>query len=178
VNEIIKDKRKLEVIPYDPEWEKIYQIEKKKLISIFENELVKIHHIGSTAIPNCAAKPTIDILIECKDINQIEKYIEVMVREGYQFKGEQGIPGRQYFRKGVPNHTHHVHIYQNNDLNINRHLAFRDYLLSRPELIKKYSKIKIALVKEDCYDVDKYIDGKNDIVKRIEQQALYWQSCK
>ena len=36
-----------------------------------------------------------------------------MAESGYLYKGENGIPGRRYFRKGSDErHTHHIHIYR------------------------------------------------------------------
>lgn len=43
--------RKLEVLPYNSEWPNMFQNEKISLAQIMNNdELISIHHIGSTAI--------------------------------------------------------------------------------------------------------------------------------
>ena len=58
----------IELEDYNPNWPKIYLIEKEKLQDILVQDLITIHHIGSTAIPNIKAKPIIDILCVVKNI--------------------------------------------------------------------------------------------------------------
>ncbi|MFC6293608.1 GrpB family protein, partial [Macrococcus epidermidis] len=53
--------RKLEVVPYNSEWPNMFQKEKIALAQILNDELINIHHIGSTSIPGLIAKPIIDI---------------------------------------------------------------------------------------------------------------------
>lgn len=42
--------RKLEVLPYNSEWPNMFQNEKISLAQIMNDELISIHHIGSTVI--------------------------------------------------------------------------------------------------------------------------------
>jgi len=51
--------------PHNPEWPGRYKTEKELLIkTIGAENIVRINHIGSTAVPGLTAKPTIDILLE------------------------------------------------------------------------------------------------------------------
>lgn len=75
----------------------------------------------------------IDILIEVKDIEAINQYNLQMEALGYEAKGENGLKGRCFFRKGGNKRTHHVHIYENGNREIVRHTLFRDYLIAHPE---------------------------------------------
>lgn len=124
-----KDKkvRVIEVVPHNPNWHKEFSKEAEKISDIYQDEIVHIHHIGSTAIPEIYSKPIIDILIEVKDINNIDKYDKSMERLEYISKGEYGIAGRRFFMKGLYNRTHHVHIFETGSLEVQRHLDFRDY---------------------------------------------------
>lgn len=54
----------VEVVPYNPQWKKAFNAESEKLTAALAENLVFIHHIGSTAISNIYAKPIIDFLIE------------------------------------------------------------------------------------------------------------------
>lgn len=104
--------RKAEVFSYNENWKQMFRDEAKKLRSIFGNEIIDIHHIGSTSVPELKAKPIIDILSVVRDIHIIDNNNDEMKKVGYEPKGENGIPGRRYFQKGGDNRTHHVHIYQ------------------------------------------------------------------
>lgn len=166
--------RKVEVSSYDEKWAVLFAEEADKLKLVFENEMVAIHHIGSTAVPGLKAKPIIDIMPVVKDISLVDKYNEEMKSIGYEPKGENGIPNRRYFQKGGDNRTHHVHIYQVGSPEIKRHLAFRDYLLQNSRVMKSYGELKERLAQQFPYDIESYINGKDSFVKKIELKALEW----
>lgn len=50
------------IMPYDPTWPQQYAAEAARLKPIFNSALIGIHHVGSTAVPELAAKPEIDVL--------------------------------------------------------------------------------------------------------------------
>ena len=101
------------IAPHDKRWLEIFQREAKILSSIFSQILVRIEHIGSTSIPGMAAKPIIDILVEVTSLAEVDKLNNQMKALGYLPKGENGMPGRRYFRKGTDDiHTHHVHVHE------------------------------------------------------------------
>ena len=166
--------RKVEVCSYSQNWSELFEEESEKLNLILGNEMIEIHHIGSTAVAGLYAKPIIDILPVVKDINIVEKYYEEMIRIGYEPKGENGIPGRRYFQKGGDNRTHHIHIYQIGSSEIKRHLAFRDYLRNHPDVKQSYGELKIKLAQQFPYDITSYINGKQNLVKVIEKRAMDW----
>lgn len=126
--------RKVEVCSYNEKWVLMFAEKAEKLKQILGNEIVEIYHIGSTSVQWLMAKPIIDIMPVVYDIHIVDSYNDEMEKIGYKFKGENGIPGRRYFQKGEDNRTHHVHIYQVGSPEINRHLAFRDYLRNHPDV--------------------------------------------
>lgn len=168
-NSLDKNKRTVEVVPYNPNWEQNFKDEAKKIKKIFEEICVDIHHIGSTAIPLVKAKPIIDIMAEVKDINKVDNCNKQMEELGYKALGEYGIPKRRFFQKGGNNRTHYVHIFQTGNKEIKRHIAFRDYLISHPEKAKEYSSLKEKLEKKYRYDIDKYQEGKDKFIKKIDK---------
>lgn len=148
--------------------------EAEKLKLIFGNQLLDIHHIGSTSVQGLKAKPIIDIMPVVKDINIIDKCNEKMQDIGYEPKGENGIPGRRYFQKGGDNRSHHVHLYQVGSNEIKRHLVFRDYLQIHPDVMKHYGELKEKLAQQFPHDIESYINGKEHLVREIEVKALDW----
>jgi len=97
-----------------------------------------------------------------------------MIKEGYEPLGEYGIKNRRFFQKGGDKRTHHIHIFQENDINVIRHIAFRDYLNYNKKRLKEYENLKIKLAKKFPYNVDLYCNGKDSFIKEIEQEALIW----
>jgi GrpB-like predicted nucleotidyltransferase (UPF0157 family) len=88
--------------------------------------------------------------------------------------GEFGIRGRRYYRKGGDNRTHQIHAFEVGDANIDRHIAFRDYLAAHPAIRLEYQNLKIQLAKQFDNDIDQYCAGKDSFVKHHEAKALQW----
>lgn len=166
--------RRVEVVQFSEKWRFDFEMEAAILKEIFSAELIEIHHIGSTSIHGLSAKPIIDIMPVVKDIAQIDRYDGKMAAIGYEAKGENGITGRRYFQKGEDERTHHIHIYENGSPEIDRHLAFRDFLRAHPEKVKAYGNLKEKLAQQFPYDIEAYINGKAELAAWIEQEAMEW----
>ncbi|NDJ17938.1 GrpB family protein [Myxacorys almedinensis] len=169
---------KVEVVPPNSAWREEFSAESKRIALVMGENIVTIHHIGSTAIPGIYAKPVIDFLIEVKDINETDAQTAAMAAIGYEAMGEFGLPGRRYFRKEQPSgiRTHHVHTYEIGSPEINRHLAFRDYMIAHPDVAQQYSELKRELAKQYPQNIEGYMDGKDEFVQMVEKKALEWQN--
>ena len=119
----------------------MFSIESKMVAQALRSTVVAVHHIGSTAIPAIYAKPIIDLLVEVADIDDVDAHNPAMVALGYEALGEYGIPGRRYFRKGdeAGVRTHQVHTFEAGSPEVERHLAFRDFMLEHPVWARQYS---------------------------------------
>ncbi|WP_027963734.1 GrpB family protein [Halalkalibacillus halophilus] len=166
--------RKVEVIPYSKKWPQLFEKEAGKLRALFGKEIVTIHHIGSTSVPGLKAKPVIDMMPIVQDISMVDSFNDEMQQMGYESKGENGIKGRRYFQKGGDQRSHHVHFYQVGSPEIDRHLAFRDYLRAHPEPKQRYGDLKEELAMRFPDDIESYISGKESYAKEIEKRALDW----
>ncbi|SHJ89575.1 GrpB domain, predicted nucleotidyltransferase, UPF0157 family [Clostridium amylolyticum] len=170
--------REIEVVPYKTEWKKDYANEEKKIKNVFKDELINIHHIGSTAIPGICAKPVIDIMVIVKDICKVDMLNNEMLTIGYFSKGKYGIKGRRFFVKGQNNRTHNVHVYQTGHYEILRQLNFRDYLIAHPNEAKNYQNLKKELSEKFKFNIDKYNKGKDSYIKDIINKADQWAKIK
>jgi GrpB-like predicted nucleotidyltransferase (UPF0157 family) len=167
--------RRVEVLPYHHDWPELFEAEASALRQIFGEQIVAVHHFGSTAIPGSSAKPTIDILVIVREIGCADALAARLHAFGYVAVGEYGIPGRRFFYKGSYDlRTHHLHVYQFDNPAILRHIAFRDYLREHPISARAYSRLKEDLARAFPEDMDSYIAGKNDFVRQQEHEALTW----
>uniref|UniRef100_B8HZE8 GrpB family protein n=1 Tax=Cyanothece sp. (strain PCC 7425 / ATCC 29141) TaxID=395961 RepID=B8HZE8_CYAP4 len=143
--------RKVEVLPHNPKWREMFEVEATRIADALGSNVCRIHHIGSTAIPGIYAKPIIDLLPEVQELTKVDECSLVMELLGYEGMGEFGIEGRRYFRKlnfeGI--RTHHVHIFTVGSKQVQRHLAFRDYMIAHPDEAQRYSDLKRRLAKEN-----------------------------
>ena len=161
------------VLNYDPEWPLKYERERKAIAEILDGNGISIYHIGSTSVPGLAAKPIIDMMAVVRSLEKVDDARGKFSELGYEYLGEFGIAGRRYFRKGGDERTHQIHIFQADDWNnIERHLAFRDYMRTHEKERVEYAEIKTALAQRFPYDIDGYCDGKDAFVREMEKRAL------
>jgi len=172
--------RKVEVVPHDARWRDAFEAEAKCVAAALGGNVVAIHHIGSTAIANIYAKPVIDLLVEVRDINEVDGQSPAMESLGYEVMGEYGIPGRRYFRKDSRERirTHHIHAFEANSAEAERHLAFRDYMIAHPGDAQRYSELKRRLAEEHPQSLDAYMDGKDDFIKEVDRRAARWRTSQ
>ncbi|WP_026688504.1 GrpB family protein [Alteribacter aurantiacus] len=167
-------KRKVRVVTYDPAWKDTFAEAELELRTIFEEG--DIHHIGSTSVEGLSAKPIIDILIEVDHIERADEETERMEHHGYVARGEHGIPGRRFFYKGEgEERSLHIHTFEKGSDGAKRHLAFRDYLRSHPDVKEEYGTLKTLLVKKHPESLEDYMDGKDPFIKTVEKEALVWR---
>ncbi|MBD8070581.1 GrpB family protein [Bacillus sp. PS06] len=171
--------RNVIVTEYQPQWIDMFETEARHLRRVFNDELLDIHHFGSTSVPGLKAKPIIDILPVVKDIQLVDQFNDEMITLGYEPMGEYGIHRRRYFRKGKDNRTHHIHVFdQTSQDDIVRHLAVRDYLRTHPLKAKEYGDLKQQLAHLHPTNMEAYINGKDQFVKDLEQKAVIWYKTK
>lgn len=165
--------RKLEIVPYDSEWPKLFEKEKKILSKPLYNWIFEIEHIGSTAVPNLASKPTIDILMGAVDFDVVDVFcIEPIEALGYEYveNYEKVIKDRRFFQKldANGNHLFHIHLVQFNGPLWHKYLYFRNYLRKYPEAAKEYETLKKELLSQSS-DIEAYAKGKMPFIQKIEK---------
>lgn len=172
--------RKVEVVPHNPQWRNEFEAEAKQIAAALGENVLAIHHIGSTSIPGIYAKPIIDVLVEVSDLIEMDGQSSAMQSLGYEVMGEFGIPGRRYFRKNNQEgiRTHHIHVFAVGSPEVERHLAFRDYLIACPEDAQSYSDLKRKLAEKYPQSPNEYVDGKDDFIREMDRRAAQWRSSQ
>jgi GrpB-like predicted nucleotidyltransferase (UPF0157 family) len=167
--------RKVDVVGYDRAWPAAFASEAEQIRGVLGSNRIAIHHMGSTAVPGLAAKPTIDLLIEVESLAVLDACNPTMLSLGYQAKGEHGIPGRRYFQRLEGDvHLFHVHAFKMGHPDILRHLNFRDYLRAHPDEARAYQALKLRLAAQFRYEPRCYTSGKTAFILAIDQRAALW----
>ncbi len=168
---------KVVLVPHDPAWGEAARAEAARLESAIGDGLFCVHHVGSTAIPGISAKPILDLMPVVADIGRLDGARGAIEALGYDWWGEYGLPGRRYCTKtdsATGRRLIQLHCYQDGSSEIERHLAFRDYLRVRPEIARAYDQEKArcrALHPDSSHD---YSDCKGAWVQATEAEALEW----
>ena len=168
----------IRVVPHNPCWATQFALEAKRVRKALGANVVAIHHIGSTAIPTIYAKPIIDMLVEVAALQRVDEDTSAMVALGYEGLGAFGIPGRRYFRKdndaGI--RVYHVHVFARESPQVERHLAFRDFMIYHPNWAEQYSALKQTLAAAHRDDREAYMDGKDAFIKEMDRKAAAWRA--
>ncbi len=91
-------------------------------------------------------------------------------RAGYTHRGEQGIPGRDFLRRGEPR-QYHIHLTVVGSTFWHDHRDFRNWLRSHPGVAADYAALKQQLAARYPADREAYIEGKTAFVESVLQAA-------
>lgn len=135
----------VDLLPHDPAWAEAAKRESTRLAAVLGGRLVAVHHVGSTAVPGIRAKPILDLLpvvVELAALDEARAAVEAL---GYTWWGEYGLPGRRYCTRDDPvtgRRLVQLHGYERDSPEIERHVAFRDYLRAHPAVASTYEAEK------------------------------------
>ncbi len=160
------------LVSYDLNWPRDYDREASALCRAMADDLFRIHHIGSTAVPGLTAKPTIDILMEITTEADPERMKKNVIATGYRLISKADDPEwmftKGYTETGFVGRTYHLHVRRPGDWD---ELYFCDYLRDHPEACRDYEKLKTELKARFEHDRDAYTEGKTAFIKNISGLA-------
>ena len=143
--------------PFNPLWREWFEEEKAFLLkSLASEKVLRISHIGSTAIGGIWAKPIIDILVEVPREASLSQLKQVLLEAGYLCMQE------------TPTRIFHLHLRYWGD---NDELYFRDYLQEHLLVARQYEVLKLSLWKPYQHDRDAYTAHKTDFIRKYTQIA-------
>ena len=164
------------IVDYNPQWPHMYEEERARIQDAIGDCLIDIQHVGSTSIPGLSAKPILDIMPVIREISLVASCVKPLEVLGYAYFGENGIPGRHYFRKptGITTKPHlvHLHILEKGHDQWAMMLLFRDYLRLHPESALQYDVLKRELAEKYGFDRVGYTDAKESFVRSIIRAAV------
>ncbi|TKU12297.1 GrpB family protein [Citrobacter sp. wls829] len=159
------------VVVYDPSWPEIYSAFESKIKNKLGSNLLKIDHVGSTAVPGLAAKPVIDIDVTVADAADEGIYLLALENLGYELiVREPRFHGHRLFHYENPRVN--LHIFTRDTPETDRHLLFRDWLRQSEKDCKLYADAKFEAVKGCSFDIQKYHENKSKVVHDIYQRIF------
>lgn len=165
------------MLPYDPRWSAVAADRAVQIATILGRTMVAWHHIGSTSIPGIQAKPVIDLMPLVASVEAVDALHPEFEAAGYCWYGEFGLPGRRYVNmddSATGDRVANVHIYAADNPEVERHLAFRDYLRAHTAVARDYEAVKLVCAARYPTDIYGYMDCKDAICKQIERDAVEW----
>jgi GrpB-like predicted nucleotidyltransferase (UPF0157 family) len=157
----------VQVVASDPRWSALALEEVTRLRASFPE--AEIEHVGSTAVPELAAKPVIDLLL---GFARLPPSLRI---PDYEALGEAGVPGRLYFRKRGPV-SFNVQAVERGGPLWRDALTLRDYLRAHPEERDLYAAKKRQTVESGANTLLRYSNGKAPLVAEMLERARRWAS--
>lgn len=152
------------VTPYNPQWPLWFEQIKAYIWPVISDFAVSVEHVGSTSVEGLAAKPIIDLDVVIPHSRYLPLAIERLATLAYVHRGNLGIEGRDAFQAPQGFLRHHLYVCPKDSLGLRNHLALRDYLRAHPEAVQTYSLLKQQLAEQHPNDIDKYIEGKTEMI--------------
>lgn len=160
------------LVEHSKDWEVWYEEEKRIITSLIPKEyIIRVAHIGSTAISNIWAKNIVDILIELNLETQLEAVKNILTNNGWRCMSEdlnRISLNKGYTKQGFADRVFHLHLRIKGD---NDELYFRDYLNDNENIAKDYESLKLSLWRKFEHNRDGYTDAKTDFIKKYSKIA-------
>ena len=154
------------LVEHDPAWAQAYEEEKQRIGHAIAGLVLDIQHYGSTAVPGIRAKPILDIIVGIERLAKGGECIQPLRMIGYDYLGDELVPGSLFFARGVPR-THHLHVVEWRGTRWMNNILFRDRLRAEPATARRYEAKKIALAKHYSADRASYTRSKAAFIARV-----------
>jgi len=168
---------------YNPAWPDWFEEEKAILTRLIGVEnICRVLHIGSSAVPGLTAKPTVDIILEVNETIDLDELTAALSSPEYICLSGAGLTMptppphmtfiKGYLSNGFDEKVYHIHVRYPNDNDTHEKLLFRDYLRAHSEAVTEYAELKRRLFKDYEHNRDGYTEAKGSfimgIIRRID----------
>ena len=166
---------------YSPNWVKNFADLKREIENGLHGLKYRIEHVGSTSVPNLAAKPIIDMDIIYFHQADFEKIKSGLEKIGYYHNGNQGIEDRDVFKRNgkwtneiLDSINHHLYLCPVGSKALERHILSRNFLMKNDWARLKYQQMKYELAEKAHQDRKIYAQLKelnvNDFIDSIIEE--------
>ena len=160
------------LVAHNDRWKDNFNEIKKTLTGLLADQpVVRISHIGSTAIQGIWAKNIVDVMIEIPDSSDMKYTAQILEQNGFSIMSSEANRislNKGYTENGLADKVYHIHLRYAGD---NDELYFRDYLNEHPDVAKEYEALKLRLWKQFEHNRDAYTDAKTEFISKWTAEA-------
>lgn len=157
---------------HDQRWTIFYDEMERFLAKLLSDyQIIRISHIGSTAVNGIWAKSIVDILLEIDAEEDMDRVAGIIENNGFicMSSGDKRVSFNWgYTENGFAEKVYHLHLRYAGD---NDELYFRDYLNEHSRIAKEYELLKLDLWKKFEHDRDAYTNAKSEFVAKWTSKA-------
>ena len=174
----------IQIAPYQKQWPFEFDSIRQDLDDLLGPLALRIDHIGSTSIPDLAAKDIIDIQITVADLFSVELLTRLQNAD-YELKANyrdelEGLAedhpqlAKHFMKNKSGGRRANIHVRQAGYLNQEYALLFRDYLRCHAFERDVYCKIKQRLSEIFPSQIEGYLYIKDPVMDLLYNQAKRW----
>ncbi len=167
--------RPVVIVDYDPRWPGFYEQEHGRLARVVGHIVRRFAHVGSTAVPGLAAKPTVDIMAGVADAASAELCLASLGKIGYADVALQADGDDSWYyclgKRACEGRAFRVHLAEFPSDFWDRHVLFRDLLRERADVARDYENLKRELAERFRDDRLSYNRAKAEFVERAVARA-------
>jgi GrpB-like predicted nucleotidyltransferase (UPF0157 family) len=156
---------------YDSRWPVLFEREAVRIRAALGDQVRLLEHAGSTSVPGLTAKPIIDMVLAVPDSAAEEDYVPPMEAAGFVLRIREPEWFEHRLFKGT-DPASNIHVFTEGTPEIDRMLAFRDWLRSHDEDRLLYDRTKHELAAREWKYVQHYADAKTEVVAAIMDRAM------
>ena len=160
----------VQIVDYDPQWPRLFEREAERVQTALGDQVLVLEHIGSTSVPELAAKPKIDMLLVVADSADEPAYVPILEATGYVLQVREPDWYEHRMFKG-PDTDVNLHVYTLGCPEIDRVPLFRNWLRNHASDRQLYERTKRELAHVDWKYMQNYADAKTAVVEEILARA-------
>ena len=134
------------LVAHDDRWKDSFHEIEKTLTGLFAGlPVVRISHIGSTAVQEIWAKNIVDVMVEIPQSADMKDMARILEQNGFIIMSSMAkriLLNKGYTPNGFADKVYHIHLRYAGD---NDELYFRDYLNEHPALAKEFEQGKLEM---------------------------------
>ena len=163
--------RSIYLAPYDPDWPSQFSLIANQIREALLDKVLQLEHVGSTAVPGLSAKPKIDIVLAVSNSADEQAYVPQLEEIGYELRIREPdwFEHRLLRPADIPAN---IHVFSVGCEEIDRMLAFRDWLRTHDDDRQLYEETKRELAAQTWKYTQNYADAKTEIIQGILARAL------
>lgn len=157
--------------PYDPCWPSQFLWLSGQIRDALSEKVLLLEHVGSTAVPGLCAKPIIDMMLAVSDSADEPSYVPPLEEKGFVLR----IREPEWFEHRMlktPRFDGNLHVLSAECEEIDRMIAFRNWLRRHEEDRRLYEDAKRKLAARTWKHVQNYADAKSEVIVEILARAL------
>ncbi|EQC48484.1 hypothetical protein M899_1836 [Bacteriovorax sp. BSW11_IV] len=157
--------KKIELVPYDEFWKKVFAKESENLAKLLKANFIEAFHIGASAIEKIQSRPTLDILVVVHTMDGILAFKDEFLRAGFflddQSSSLEHFVFNRYGKDDKSVTLTRVHIFEKTNNELHNYIDFTEYLSAEDEVAQEYQKLREGLLDNEL----KYQQAKDFFIE-------------